>query len=39
MEKCEAKSLAELVITAERMGIVPASESGDLAIQKVKAGD
>ena len=39
MEKCEVKSLAELVITAERMGIVPASEGGDLAIQKVKAGD
>jgi FixJ family two-component response regulator len=39
MEKCEVKSLAELVITAERIGIVPASEGGDLAIQKVKAGD
>jgi FixJ family two-component response regulator len=39
MEKCEVKSLAELVITAERMGIVPASESGDLAVEKIGAAD
>jgi FixJ family two-component response regulator len=39
MEKCEVKSLAELVITAERMGIVPASESGDLAVEKIEAAD
>jgi hypothetical protein len=35
MEKCEAKSFAELVLIAERMGIVPASEHGDPAIPAI----
>jgi FixJ family two-component response regulator len=39
MEKCEVKSLAELVIIAERMGIVPTSEHGDPAVPKMKAGE
>jgi FixJ family two-component response regulator len=39
MEKCEVRSLAELVVIAERLGIVPASVSCGPGARRIKTGE